>query len=580
MALQIKSPSTVQCRAIAVIATIVMLLRVVQTIFYFNNTVDEPFHIASAVVMYQVGKHASGVEQPPLTRIVAGLPLYLRGVRLPPDTVSTSVVPMRDTYLQGKQVLFHSNLSYWQVLITARMSMLIFPLVALLYLYLLAAWIGSELIAALAVVFFSLDPALLGHSTWVCTDVPACAGFLAATYHGSRWVALGGWGRAGAAGLAVGLAIAAKFSCMFVIPGIALLAIVMPLKVFTSDVPNKLRAYLRQWPSVAQVVAVALVAGVTLWGTYFFNVDRMNNQTIFPTARAEWQRIPARIRSAPIPMPSFVLGLMRLISHNKLGNNSYLNGHFSNAGWWYYFPEAIALKEPLALLAGLLAAAVTLLVPRLRTGWPLAVMIIPPAIFLAAAMKGNLDIGIRHIIPVLPFLYLLICFQLAHSGEKGVALLVALILVAVVESAWCAPEYAESFNLIASGPTQGAKYLIDSNIDWGQDVVGLADWLHSDEARGRQYSLRLFMFPDKSLCGLFGMDPQALFRDSHTGLLAISKMVRYGAGAGATEDWVDQPKPDYDWLTAYPIVKHIGASIDVFDLDATPVPGRTPSTRP
>lgn len=566
------------CRTLAVVAAVVALLRVAQTMFLFNNTVDEPYHIASAVVMYGVGKHASGVEQPPLTRIVAGLPLYLRGVRLPSGELSTAVIAMPDTYRQGTQILFHSNLSYWQVLITARLSMLIFPLIAMLYLYLLGAWIGNEFIAAMAVVLFSFDPTLLGHSTWVCTDVAACAGFLAATYHGLRWVVLRGWGQAVATGIAIGLAIAAKFSCMFVIPALGLLMVVRPLSVFASDLPNKMRTYFRRWPSMGQMATVGVVAFFTLWGTYFFNVDRMSNQTMFPTARAEWQRIPAKIRNAEIPMPSFALGIMRLISHNKLGNNSYLNGHFSDAGWWYYFPEAIALKEPLALLTGIVVAALIFLVPGLRAPWRASMIMIPPMVFLAAAMKGHLDIGIRHVLPVFPFLYLLVCFQIARIGSKGVWLLGGLIIVAIIESIWVAPNFTEFFNLATGGPTHGAPYLIDSNIDWGQDIARLAEWLHSDQARGREYSLRLFMFPDKSLCRTLGLDPAAVFRDSHTGLLAISKNVRYGLGAGATEDWIVQPKPDYAWLSKYPIVKRIGYSIDVYDLDAVPA-GASPAGR-
>jgi hypothetical protein len=572
--------SPLLCRALAAVAAVVALVRVGLTIPVFNNTCDEPYHIASAVVMYDVGKHASGVEQPPLTRIVAGLPLYLRGVRLPPGEVSRSVVAMHDTYVQGTQVLFHSNLSYWQVLTTARLAMLIFPLIALLYLYLLAAWIGNEFIAAMTVLFFSFDPTLLGHSMWVSNDVAACTGFLAATYHGLRWVVQRSWGQAIATGLTVGLAIAAKFSCLFVIPAIGLLMVVRPLSVFASDLPNKVQTYFRRWPSIAQIATVAVIAFFTLWGTYFFNVDKMSNQSIFPTNRAEWLRIPAKIRNAEMPMPSLALGLMRLISHNKAGNNSYLNGHFSAVGWWYYFPEAIALKEPLALLAGLVIAALTLLAPGLRAPWRTAAILIPPVVFLLAAMMGHLDIGIRHVLPVLPFLYLLICFQLVRVGNKGVLLLGGLIAVAIIESISIAPEYEEFFNLAIGGPAHGAPYLIDSNIDWGQDVARLADWLHSDQARGRAYSLRLFMFPDKSLCRTLGLDPAAIYRDSHTGLLAISKNVRYGIGPGATEDWLEQPKPDYGWLSAYPIVKRIGYSIDVYDLDAPLSQGSSPVNKP
>lgn len=556
-------------RTIAIIFAFIMLLRVAHTMFLFNNTVDEVFHIASAVVTYDVGKESSGVEQPPLTRIVAGLPLYLRGVHLPPAEVGTAIVPMRDTYVQGIQVLFHSNLSYWQVLITARLVMLIFPLVGLLYLYLLAAWVGNEFIAAMSVVFFSFDPSFIAHSAFVHTDVAACAGYLAATYYGVRWVMLGGLGRAVAAGVAVSLGIAAKFSCIFVIPAIVLLMILYPVSATKGESPKTWRAYFHRWPPVRQMAAAVVVAFVTLWGTYFFNVGRMSNQSMFTDSRSAFLRIPLSVRNAEVPMPSFALGMMKLVAHNK-GNNDYLNGRFSDAGWWYYFPETILLKEPIALLAGLLAAALSLLVPAYRADWwRIAVILVPPAVFLAAAMTSPIDIGIRHVLPVLPFLYLFVCLQLARVGVKGMALLAVAIAVAMIESVWIAPNYLEFFNLIAGGPNQGPRYLLDSNIDFGQDIARLAEWLHSDQARGRSYSLRLWMFPDKSLLRTLGLDPAAQFRNPvGGGLLAISKNVRYGLGAGVSEDWVVLPKDDYSWLSKYPIVKEIGYSIDVYDLDA------------
>jgi hypothetical protein len=556
-------------RTIAILAALIMLLRVGHTMFIFNNTVDEVFHIASAVVTYDVGKESSGNEQPPLTRIVAGLPLYLRGVHLPPTEASTTIVPMRDTYLQGTQVLFHSNLSYWQVLITARLVMLVFPLVTLLYLYLFAAWIGNEFIAATSVIFFSLDPAFIAHSAFVHADVAACAGYLAATYYGVRWVMLGGLGRAVAAGIAVSLAISAKFSCIFIIPAIVLLMILYPLAANQRESAKTLRAYFHRWPPVLHMAVAVGVAFITLWGTYFFNVDRMSNQTMFTDSRSAFLRIPLSIRNAEIPMPSLALGMMKLSAHNK-ANNDYLNGRFNDTGWWYYFPETILLKQPIGLLAGLLVAGLLLFVAAYWADWwRIAVLLIPPGVLLAAAMTSHIDIGIRHVLPVLPFLYLFVCLQLTRAGVKGMALLAVVIVTAMIESVWIAPDYLEFFNLIAGGPNQGAKYLIDSNIDFGQDVVRLADWLHSDQARGRSYSLRLFMFPDKSLLRTLGLDPAAQFNNPVPGgLFAISKNVRYGLGAGQSEDWTMHSKDDYSWLSKYPIVKQIGYSIDVYDLGA------------
>ena len=556
-------------RSIAVVAVLIMLMRIVHCMLLFNSTVDEPFHIASAVTMYDTGKEISGVEQPPVTRIVSGLALYLRGVHLPQREASNAVVSLPETFNQGTQILFHNNLSYWPLLKTARLSMLVFPIAGLFFLYLLAAWIGNEFIAAMSVVFFSLDPSFLGHSAWVHNDVAACSAYLAATYFGARWIVLGGMRRGILTGVAVALAIGSKFSCVVILPALVLLMLVLPFCDWTKEKPKTLRQYLRRWPPVTQIAAAALVAFVTIWGTYFFNVDRLSNQTMFMDPGSNFLKIPAAIRNTETPMPSFTLGLMALVQHNKR-NHNYLNGHFNETGWWYYFPEALAIKEPIGLLAGLLVAACLLLLPSFRAyRGQIAIILIPPGVLMAVALRSHIDIGIRHILPVLPFLYLLVCFMLIQAGRKGLALLGALIAFALVESAWIAPNYAEFFNLLAGGPAQGTKYLLDSNIDHGQDIAQLAEWLHSDEARQRKYSLRLFVFPDKSLINALGLDTTAIFRNTDGGgLVAISKNIRYGLSPGVTEDWVLQPKEDYSWLAKYPVVKHFGYSIDVYDLDA------------
>lgn len=556
-------------RSIALVAVLIMLMRVVHCMLLFNSTVDEPFHIASAVTMFDTGKEISGVEQPPVTRLVSGLALYLRGVHLPQGEASNAVVSLPDTFNQGTQILFHSHLSYWPLLKTARLSMLVFPVAGLLFLYLLAAWIGNEFIAAMSVVFFSLDPSFLGHSAWVHNDVAACSAYLAATYFGVRWIALGGMRRGILAGVAVALAIGSKFSCVVVLPALVLLMIVLPWCGWNSEPPKTMREYLRRWPPVTQMLAAALVAFVTIWATYFFNVDRLSNQTMFMDPGSNFLKLPASLRNAATPMPSFTLGLMALVQHNKR-NHNYLNGHFNETGWWYYFPEALALKEPVGLLAGLLVAACLLLMPSFRAyRGQLAIILIPPAVFLLVALRSHIDIGIRHVLPLLPFLYLLVCFTLIQVGRKGLAVLGTLIAITLVESTWIAPNYAEFFNLLAGGPSQGAKYLLDSNIDHGQDIAQLAEWLRSDEARQRRYSLRLFVFPDKSLISALGLDTNALFRNTDGGgLVAISKNIRYGLSSGVTEDWVLHPKEDYSWLEKYPVVKHFGYSIDVYDLDA------------
>jgi hypothetical protein len=149
-----------------------------------------------------------------------------------------------------------------------------------------------------------------------------------------------------------------------------------------------------------------------------------------------------------------------------------------------------------------------------------------------------------------------------------VAFLGLLIAVAIIESAWIAPNYAEFYNLIAGGPARGAQHLIDSNIDYRQDIVGLRDGCIPTRLGAEPFPPVIHV-PRQELVSRAWTGPAAQFRDSvGGGLLAISKNVRYGLGVWWSEDWLDRPKPGYGWLSEYPIVKQICYSIDVYELDA------------
>jgi hypothetical protein len=142
----------------------------------------------------------------------------------------------------------------------------------------------------------------------------------------------------------------------------------------------------------------------------------------------------------------------------------------------------------------------------------------------------------------------------------------ALVLIGAAETAWIHPDYVAFFNAAARGPSHGERYLIDSNLDWGQDVGRLAKWLTTaPEARGRAVSMRVFGALPEEL-QLMGLDPAALEAKPH-GLFAISKNVLHRlSNAEALPDGGMKLGDDYTWVTHYPLVKHIGYSIDVYDL--------------
>jgi hypothetical protein len=532
-----------------------MVLRLAISVGVFSPAIDESSHIGAAVSMIEAHKLIAPGSHPPLARLVAAVPLWLDGARLPQCRGQTAVGTEDLGYALGTEVLFHSSKPFSTLLIHARLAMLIFPAIALFYLYLLGRRLLGPAAAMAAVIFFSVDPTLLGHGFWIGNDMAGCAGFLAATYHGLRWLDRPTWPSAVVVGLACGLAVALKFSCLLVIPALALLWLI-----------RKGMSWRRLAVQLPAIVAVAFLA---LWATYLFNIGPLSDQAGLNAAsqissdnsaaqamRRQWQHIPRWVRETPVPMPSFFLALGRLAAHDRFGHEAYLNGQVSTHGWWYYFPELLAVKSTLGFLAALAIASLLALVRRQWRDWPTCAILIPAGIFLAAAMAGNIDIGIRYILPAIPFLYLFIAAQLARPRWGW--LLACLILCSAVETAAVHPDYLSFFNIAAGGPSRGQRFALDSNLDWNQDVYRLADWIRA-HAAGRPYAIRLSGRRNKPLLAALGLDPESLDASPHGKLLFISKNVRLMYG-------------QLPWVSRYKAIAHVGYSIDVYDLTGPPGP--------
>jgi hypothetical protein len=511
------------------VAIAVMVVRIGLTWRVFSDVIDEPYHIGAGVSMYEARKLVRGIQSPPLPRLVGALPLMLSGIRWPQDRGLTTIQTDLNAFDVGKPVLSQSQLSYWSVLTRARAAMLVFPIIAVVYVYLLGRFVGGAKVGCLAAIFFSTDPTLLGHSTWVTTDVAAAAGFLAATFHGIRFIAHPCARRALPAGVALGLALACKFSCALVVPALLLVMLVRR----------------RAWPRMRQLGLAAICAFIAMWACYFFDVGKLGDRV---ATADDGLSIPAWLENIPIPMPSAVLGYLDLAHHVRLGHSAYLNGQISDNGWWYYFPEAIALKSPIALLIGVAGAGAIAFLLRRRPWLRWATLAFPPAIFLAAAMAGGLNLGIRHVLPVLPFLYLVVA-QVLNRARLGPAV-IGLIMLAFIETFWVHPDYLAFFNALAGGPSQGSKYLLDSNLDWGQDQARLKQWL-DEHAKARQVTLRIFGVVHLPEWPHEGYEFVPAGESPH-GLLAISKQIAAGSDMRGM---------------ARRHLAQIGYSIDIYDLD-------------
>lgn len=252
----------------------------------------------------------------------------------------------------------------------------------------------------------------------------------------------------------------------------------------------------------------------------------------------------------------YLEGVRQVAEHNASGHVSYLFGHVSQNGWWYYFAAAFAVKWPVAVL-GLIAGSVWIAWRRkIIVGVNEAVLLVPLAVFGGMCLVSRIDIGIRHLLPMMPPLYILIAATVVRHAPKWV-IAVALLLLAV-ESLAVYPNYLAFFNLLAGGPGQGPRYLLDSNIDWGQDTKKLKTWL---DAHGSNRVCRVYF--GQAILAHYGIEEAVLpgFDEPD----AIRDLDCYVAASVTPLYGLYVPNDRYRWLRAYQPVAKVGYSIYVYD---------------
>jgi hypothetical protein len=277
------------------------------------------------------------------------------------------------------------------------------------------------------------------------------------------------------------------------------------------------------------------------------------------------------------PAHSYYTGLYHVLTHDSDGHDAYLLGEISHTGWWYYFPVAIAVKATLTLLLllfGAMAAACWKFgaaLSRVRA-WRLPRsdgpalfwigLILALSVFLGLAMHSRLNIGLRHVLPAFPLLYVLSVAYLATVLPRKWATVAALCAVSLqaAESLSVYPNFLGFFNAAAGGTDGGPRYLIDSNLDWGQDLPKLREYLVSEGSP----PLCLEYFGTANLAAYGIPKPQYLPR---TYEIELRQKVDCLGVISVTLLYELYREPgDYTWLRERKPIARLGSSLQVFDL--------------
>jgi tetratricopeptide (TPR) repeat protein len=440
-----------------------------------SATWDEPMHLTSGYAALTARDHRIDPSHPPLVRMWAALPLLFTD-RPALDTSAIDRTPPA-TWVQQAYAFAHRFLyvdhDADRLLYRARfMIVLLGVLLGVLLFCWVYEWLGVAP-AAIALVLFVLEPNIAAHAALVTTDLGVTCFMFGAVYFLWRCARrVTPFNVAGVA-LCTALALTTKFSAVVLLP---ILGGLLALAVWRGAIT--LRA--------AGTVTAACVAAAALavWTAYGLRYA--------PSGSPGWE-----FRFGESVLSSSVLSSLRLLpnafthgfvySQTSVGQiPAFLAGEYSTDGWWYYFPYAMAIKTPLALLAltagGLIAVWRTRATPASPLSPPLtrAFVLLPIAVWLGVAMASGINIGVRHILPVYPFVLLLASAAVAAllaRGRSGRAWAAAAVAVLALEFSSVYPHNLTFFNLLVGGPDGGFRYLTDSNIGWGQNLKPLKAWM-------------------------------------------------------------------------------------------------------
>ncbi|MBI4042437.1 MAG: glycosyltransferase family 39 protein [Deltaproteobacteria bacterium] len=520
------------------IASLILAAQLLSAIPKLSPTTDEfTFHVPTGLVYWKTGDFtALNPAAPPLARLISTVPAHLLNIRVPLEHPSFAAF---DAETFSRELYYNSgNDHYFLTLITR------FPiaLLSMILLWIIWGWSTSLYGTAgglLSAFLYLFCPNILAHSTVATQDLAMTLAWMAAiwglwNYHQGR-----GRVRLALAGCLLGLALLTKHTAILLFP-ISLFFI--SLSTWSELTPKKLVPIIMTAGS--RWLLYLIVAFAVIWVGYGFefkpilaglpridekiafirkSVNLVLGQTLWdsPISEAIQSYLVQFAQTVRLPLTSYWVSLAGVIKHSTEGHLTYLMGEFSQMGWPHYFLVAFLIKTPIPFLFLLLVTLGFTLIKRSGRSMADLFLILPALVLFVSASIGHLQIGLRHILPLYPLLFVwcgkvgtLIHRILGRSDtetrlaavgggllRRESALLVQRIrkrkfkssLVASIALScglWyslstlrIAPHYLGYFNELIGGPKNGYRYLLDSNIEWGQGLIELGQFVKKNDLK-------------------------------------------------------------------------------------------------
>ncbi len=443
----------------------------------YGVTYDEPFHLGCGLAALSGLADEYSVEQPPISKIPGALAFYLDGVRS---------FGQEDEFAEGLAILTSRKRLDSDLAMVRRCGFL-FMVIAAVAIFGWTREMFGTTAAFVALLFYTLLPTVLANAALATTDHPFTAMLTLAYWAIWRWHTVPqSLGRAAIAGVAIGLAVATKFSAIPYLGAGLLLAWAWQwlLRKQTDNEGADPAVELTLFERGRLIIVPLVLCFAAIWASYMFESIPLRKAIVL----REWAatlppgetltNLANAALDVPIPAGRMLFGLYAVAGHAREGHPAYLLGRHSVHGWWYFFPIAIAIKTPIPFLVLAMVGACLLLRKSFARKLPrVAMPVIFAAGILLTCMASTLNLGTRHILPIYPLLATMAGWAVHELWKWRRATVVyrgalaAMFAWLVWNSVDAQPRYLSWFNELA--PADPSVALIGSDLDWGQDLKSL-----------------------------------------------------------------------------------------------------------
>ena len=451
-----------------------------------SPTIDETGHLPGGLSHLCCGKFDLYRVNPPLIRSTATIPVFYYGARIDCNYGQNTLIT-RQEFPIG-EALFRANgeQSLW-LFTLARFACIPFTLLGAWICLRWARELYGETAGTLALALWCLCPSILGHGALITPDVGGASFAVAACYFFWRWLREPTWRATLFAGLVLGLAELTKFTNV-------LLVALFPLMLAAWSHGQPWRARLASLGKLVCMMLLALVVinagylfegSCTRLGDYPFISEKFGGPERANRPRTVGNRFAGTwLGSIPVPLPvNYLRGIDVQVSDFEDQRMSYLRGEFRRQGWYHYYLYAMLVKVPLGTwLIFCLAVFLSLWFGVSPIGWRNELVLGLPLVgYLAfVSLETGFNHHLRYVLAVFPFFFIWmsrVASPVFWRWRAVKALVAAGLCWVAVSDVRVAPHFLSYFNELAGGPENGAKHLLDSNIDWGQDLIFLKKWL-------------------------------------------------------------------------------------------------------